>query len=107
MFNTHFKRNNTHKNLHQKLPQRNITTYHQDPSCEDCYPVENLPTNRLRNFWNWYLTEYPAKSFSRITLRLFEELVNIQKGEETWEIIFNLIFSISYKQILKESFITI
>ncbi|CAI2183800.1 14715_t:CDS:2, partial [Funneliformis geosporum] len=45
------------------------------------------------NFWNWYSVEYPVENFSRYTQQYLEELFYTREIEETWIIIFKLIFN--------------
>src|SRR6266496_6617907 len=95
MFSTHFQRNNIHDRVHQALNRPNITSQHRDKSCNLCYLPEVVSTNNFNTFWEWYISEYPARAFSWYTQQYFKELSYVE-GEDIWLAIIDLIFSIRY-----------
>ena len=95
MFDRHFQRNIQHDRIHQRTERPNITDIHRDRSCEHCYPPDLNLSNNFQNFWNWYSTEYPARSYTFYTQQFLEEL-SYRENDEIWLVIIDLIFSIRY-----------
>ena len=95
MFDKHFQRNIQHDRIHQLTGRPNITNTHRDRSCEHCYPPDLILSNNFQNFWDWYSTEYPVRSYTFYTQQFLEEL-SYRENDEIWPAIIDLIFSIRY-----------
>ena len=95
MFRRHFNKNLHHDNIHNRTGRTNITDQHRDRSCEHCYPPDSVLTDKFDNFWTWFGTEHPAKSYTRYTQQYLEELSYVE-GDDIWITVIDLIFSVRY-----------
>ena len=95
MFDKLLERNTHHDQLHQELELDNITLYHKDKSCPLCYQAEEDTSENFDNFWNWFSSEYPTRTYNWYTQQSFLELFH-SEGEEIWEALGNLLLSVRY-----------
>ncbi|GBC33554.2 hypothetical protein GLOIN_2v1779698 [Rhizophagus irregularis DAOM 181602=DAOM 197198] len=73
MFQNHFDRNTIHDAIHRQLGLDNVTTYHRDLSCNNCYPSEIPLTPTFQHFLDWISSNYPVVEYTRYTQQYFEE----------------------------------
>ena len=99
MFHNHFDRNNLHDAVHRQLGLDNITAYHRDFSCNNCYPSEVPLTPTFQHFLDWISSNYPVAEYTRFTQQHFEEVAYSANTADIDNTIHNLIFSIRYADI--------
>ena len=103
MFDRHFRKNQQHDRIHQRLGLSNVTQHNRDKSCEHYYPLDLVLLRNFNNFWNWYSSKYPARTYTRYTQQYLEELLYV-KGNDIWLAVIDLIYSIRYAYTPDTSF---
>ena len=103
MFNRHFQKNQQHNRIHQRLGLSNVTQHNCDKLCEHCYPLDLVLSRNFNNFWNWYSSKYPARTYTRYTQQYLEELSYVE-GNDIWLAVIDLIYSIRYAYTPDTSF---
>ncbi|CAB4424286.1 unnamed protein product [Rhizophagus irregularis] len=99
MFQNHFDRNTIHDAIHRQLGLDNVTAYHHDLSCNNCYPSEIPLTPTFQHFLDWISSNYPVVEYTRYTQQYFEEVAYLITNTDIDNAIHNLLFSIRYADI--------
>ena len=77
----------------------NITAYHRDFSCNNCYPSEIPLTPTFQHFLDWISSNYPIIEYTRFTQQHFEEVAYSSTTADIDNTLHNLIFSIRYADL--------
>ncbi|KAG9303955.1 hypothetical protein G9A89_005865 [Geosiphon pyriformis] len=68
------------------------------PSCLICFPVEEQSSRQFQNFWNWFLNEHSAKTYTAYTIYYFDQAYFEDNFEERNTSINQLLYSTTFKQ---------
>ena len=80
-----------------------------DPSCTECYPITEQPSEAFENFWYfWIVFAIKGEQFNSITVRAFEKALTLEENSEALGKCFELIIqSIRYQPLAQESLETL
>ncbi|CAG8663053.1 8690_t:CDS:2 [Funneliformis mosseae] len=75
-----------------------------DPSCTECYPITEQPSEAFENFWYfWIVYAIKGEQFNSITVRAIEKALTLEENSEALGKYFELIIqSIRYQSLAQE-----
>ncbi|KAG9297806.1 hypothetical protein G9A89_000111 [Geosiphon pyriformis] len=68
------------------------------PFCLICFPVEKQSSRQFQDFWNWFLNEHSAETYTAYTIYYFDQAYFEDNFEEKNTSINQLLYSTTFKQ---------
>ncbi|KAG9293771.1 hypothetical protein G9A89_019108 [Geosiphon pyriformis] len=68
------------------------------PSCLICFPLEEQFSRQFQNFWNWFLNEHSAETYTAYTIYYFDQAYFKNNFEKRNNNINQLLYSATFKQ---------
>ncbi|KAG9284307.1 hypothetical protein G9A89_007462 [Geosiphon pyriformis] len=68
------------------------------PSCLICFPIEEQSSRQFQDFWNWFLNEHSAETYTTYTIYYFDQAYFEDNFEERNNSINQLLYSIIFEQ---------
>ncbi|KAG9304198.1 hypothetical protein G9A89_019760 [Geosiphon pyriformis] len=72
------------------------------PSCLICFPLEEQSNRQFQNFWNWFLNEHSAETYTAYTTYYFDQAYFENNFEERNNSINQLLYSATFEQQLPD-----
>ncbi|KAG9291801.1 hypothetical protein G9A89_012086 [Geosiphon pyriformis] len=68
------------------------------PSCLICFPIEEQSSRQFQDFWNWFLNEHSAETYTTYTTYYFDQAYFEDNFEERNNSINQLLYSTTFEQ---------
>ncbi|KAG9297639.1 hypothetical protein G9A89_011154 [Geosiphon pyriformis] len=68
------------------------------PSCLICFPLEEQSSRQFQDFWNWFLNEHSAETYTAYTTYYFDQAYFENNFEERNNSINQLLYSATFEQ---------
>ncbi|KAG9306183.1 hypothetical protein G9A89_016087 [Geosiphon pyriformis] len=68
------------------------------PSCLNCFPLEEQSSRQFQNFWNWFLNEHSAETYTVYTIYYFDQAYFENNFEERNNNINQLLYLATFEQ---------
>ncbi|KAG9296210.1 hypothetical protein G9A89_014802 [Geosiphon pyriformis] len=68
------------------------------PSCLICFPLEEQSSRQFQDFWNWFLNEHSAETYTAYTTYYFDQAYFENDFEERNNSINQLLYSATFEQ---------
>ncbi|KAG9298781.1 hypothetical protein G9A89_012849 [Geosiphon pyriformis] len=72
------------------------------PSCLICFPLEEQSSRQFQDFWNWFLNEHSAETYTAYTTYYFDQAYFKNDFEEKNNSINQLLYSATFEQQLPD-----